>query len=79
MKCRVSSLLINFSRLPESPLPPDARLVSEELRKRAEAESPGCRPIKPLSLVETCDVDDPDVRGRFSRALVKLSDRRGFE
>lgn len=70
--------MINFSRLSESPLPPEARLVSEELLKRADAESPG-RPIRPLSLFETCDVEDPDVTGRFSRALVKLSDRRGFE
>lgn len=53
----------------------DALLVSEELRTRNVAESVW-RLIRPLSLLETCDVVDPAVTGRFSRWLPKLSDRR---
>lgn len=83
VKWIVSSLLISLSRSAEvsfsteSPLP-DARLVSDELRRRSEGESPGWRPMMPLSLVETWDVVEPAVTGRLSRELLKLSDRRDF-
>ena len=58
-------------------LPPDARLVSDELRMRGEPDSPCGRLMIPLNLVDTCDVVEPAVTGRvFSRALPKLPDRR---
>ena len=81
MKWIVSSLWIKVSRAirsfsAESLLSLDSLLVSDELRKRSEDESAGGRPIKPLILCETCEVDEPAVAGRLSRALPKLSDRR---
>jgi hypothetical protein len=81
VKWMVSSLLINLSKsaisFSESPLPPDARLVSDELRRRSDGESPCGRPMRPFSFVDTCDVVEPAVTGRLvSRALPKLEERR---
>jgi hypothetical protein len=57
VKWMVSSLLINLSKsaisLSDSPLPPDARLVSDELRRRSDGESPWGRPMRPFSFVDT--------------------------
>lgn len=82
VKWMVSSLLINLSKSAmsfsaESPLAPDARLVSDELRMRSEWPSPCGRPMRPFNLLDTCDVAEPAVSGRLiSRALPKLPERR---